>query len=94
MGADTFDSLGRFLTVADAAEILNVSPDDVLAIVQSGELPAIRIGTTGKWRIERNVLEAYIDAMYEESRRASLWQQSDFASIPELSGGRITRPGE
>lgn len=91
MGIDTPDSLGRFLTVADAAEILNVLPADVLTIVNSGELPAIKLGATGKWRIERVVLEAYIDAMYEESRRRSLWQQSDFANIPELSGGKIIR---
>lgn len=91
MGIDTPEALGRFLTIADTAEILNVLPADVLAIVQSGELPAIKLGTTGKWRIERVVLEAYIDAMYEESRRRSLWQQSDFANIPELSGGTIIR---
>lgn len=91
MSADTPESLGRFLTMADAAEILNVLPADVLALVQSNELPAIRVGETGKWRIERVVLESYIEAMYEESRRRSLWQQSDFANIPELSGGKVIR---
>lgn len=91
MSADIPESLGRFLTVADTAEILNVLPADVLTLLHSGELPAIRVGAAGKWRIERIVLESYIEAMYEESRRRSLWQQSDFANIPELSGGTIIR---
>ncbi|TAM67510.1 MAG: DNA-binding protein [Microbacteriaceae bacterium] len=92
MSADNPDAVGRFLTVADAAEILNVEAADVMALVRSGELPAIRVGTAGQWRVERAVLETYIEAMYEEARRRSLWEQSDFANIPELSGGRIIRP--
>ena len=91
MAPDSPDALGRFLTVADAAELLNVQAADVQALVKSGELPAIRIGDSGKWRIERIVLEAYIEALYEESRRRSLWEQSDFASIPELSAGQPRR---
>jgi excisionase family DNA binding protein len=86
------DALGRFLTLGDTAEILNISPTEALELVESGELPAIRIGSRGVWRIERVVLESYIDAKYEEARRMSLWKQSDFANIPELSGGEIIRP--
>jgi excisionase family DNA binding protein len=78
-------SLGRFLTLADAAEILNVSASQAYAIVRSGELPAIKIGGHGHWRVERSVLESYIEAKYEESRRMSLWNQSDFASLAEHS---------
>ena len=85
------DRLGRFLTLADTAEVLNVSARQVYALVRSGELPAIKVGSSGHWRIERLVLESYIDAMYEESRRLSLWQQSDVAPLPELSDGRIIR---
>ena len=79
--------LGRFLTVADTAELLNVSVYQVSALVKSGELPAIRIGGHGQWRIERSVLESFIDAKYEESRRLSLWNQSEFDSLPELTIG-------
>lgn len=86
------DALGRFLTLGDTAEILNISPTEALELVESGELPAIRIGSRSVWRIERVVLESYIDAKYEEARRMSLWKQSDFANIPELSGGEIIRP--
>jgi excisionase family DNA binding protein len=85
------DRFGRFLTLADTAEVLNVSARQVYALVRSGELPAIKVGAGGHWRIERLVLESYIEAMYEESRRLSLWNQSDVAPLPELSEGRIIR---
>lgn len=87
-------SVGRFLTLADTAQILNLSLAAARDLVRTGELPAIRLGASGAWRVERVVLESYIDAKYEEARRLSLWEQSDFANIPELSGGRILRPGE
>lgn len=86
------DSVGRFLTLADTAQILNVPVSTVLDLVRTGELPAIRVGAAGAWRVERVVLESYIEAKYEEARRLSLWEQSDFANIPELSEGRILRP--
>jgi DNA binding domain, excisionase family len=87
---DSADVSARFLTLADTAEILAVEASDVMSLVTSGELPAIRVG--GRWRVERTVLEAYIEAMYEESRRRALWAQSDFANLPELSGGTIIQP--
>jgi excisionase family DNA binding protein len=77
---------GRFLTLADTAEILNISAGQAYALVRSGELPAIKIGAHGQWRVERTVLERYIAAMYEESRRMSLWQQAEHADLPELFG--------
>jgi hypothetical protein len=86
------DSVGRFLTLADTAEILSISAAAALDLVRTGELPAINIGARGAWRVERVVLESYIESKYEEARRMSLWQQSDFANIPELSGGTIIRP--
>lgn len=85
MSTSSAEPLGRFLTLADTAEILNVTIEDALALVRSAELPAIRVGHQGPWRVERQVLESYIEAMYEESRRRSLWEQSDFGNIPELA---------
>lgn len=78
------DTLGRFLTIAETAEVLNVSTSQAYALVRSGELPAIKIGAAGHWRVERLELEAYIDAKYEESRRRAHWNQTDFAILPEL----------
>ena len=76
--------LGRFLTLADTAEILNISAGQAYALVRSGELPAIKIGGSGHWRVERTRLEDYIAAKYEENRRRGLWHQAEFADIPEL----------
>jgi excisionase family DNA binding protein len=78
------DPFGRFLTLADIAEVLNISATQAYALVRSGELPAIKIGGNGAWRIERQVLETYIAAKYEETRRLGLWHQSEFADLPEL----------
>jgi excisionase family DNA binding protein len=75
---------GRFLTLADVAEVLNVSASQAYALVRSGELPAIKVGGNGHWRIERNVLEGYISDKYEENRRRGMWNQADFAELPDL----------
>jgi len=83
-------SLGRFLTLADTAEMLNISLNQAYVLVRSGELPAIKIGGKGQWRVERSVLESFIEAKYEEARRLSLWNQSDYANIVELS--TVSRP--
>lgn len=80
-------ALGRFLTLADTAEILNISASQAYALVRSGELPAIKVGAGGHWRVERTVLESYIEAMYEVSRRASLWNQSDYSNVTEFTRG-------
>jgi excisionase family DNA binding protein len=77
----------RFLLLSDVAEILNTSQAQVYALVRRGELPAIKVGGSGQWRVERRVLEAYIEAKYEESRRLSLWNQSDYANLSELGVG-------
>ena len=77
-------SLARFLTLADTAEVLAISARQAYGLVRSGELPAIKVGGSGQWRVERSVLEAYIAAKYEESRRLSLWNQSDYANVYSL----------
>jgi excisionase family DNA binding protein len=77
--------LGRFLTIADTAEVLNISANQAYLLVRSGELAAIKVGASGRWRVERTVLEAYIEAKYEETRRINLWHQADFSSLAEFS---------
>ena len=86
-------ALGRFLTLADTADVLNISASQAYALVRSGELPAIKVGGHGHWRVERSVLESFIDAKYEDSRRMSLWQQSDYASLSEYAFGLRGIPG-
>ncbi|MBN9621207.1 MAG: helix-turn-helix domain-containing protein [Actinobacteria bacterium] len=57
----------RFLKLSDVAEILNISTSQVYALVRNQELPAIKIGGRGQWRVERDRLEAYIARLYEET---------------------------
>lgn len=59
----------RFLTLADVAAVLNISDSQTYALVRSGELPAIKIGGRGQWRVEREELESYIKRMYEQTRQ-------------------------
>jgi len=54
----------RFLTLSDVAEILNVAPAQVYALVRNGELRAIKIGARGQWRVENQELENYIASLY------------------------------
>ena len=54
------------LLSAVAAE-LNVSDSQVYHMVRSGELPAIKIGGRGQWRVERTMLEQYIERKYAET---------------------------
>jgi excisionase family DNA binding protein len=58
----------RFLQLADVAEVLNISAAQAYALVRNGDLPAIKVGGRGQWRVESNELEAYIARMYEETR--------------------------
>ncbi|HEX8781682.1 MAG TPA: helix-turn-helix domain-containing protein [Nocardioides sp.] len=57
----------RFLTLADVAEVLNTSSAQVYALVRRGELPAIKIGGRGQWRVESSQLESFIERMYQET---------------------------
>ena len=58
----------RFLQLADVAEILNISSAQAYALVRRGDLPAIKIGGRGAWRVEASELEAYIQRLYTETR--------------------------
>ena len=57
----------RFLLLSDVAAELNVSDSQVYHMVRSGELPAIKIGGRGQWRVERAKLEEYIERKYTET---------------------------
>jgi len=58
----------RFLTLADVSETLNISAAQAYALVRNGELPAIKIGGRGQWRVESRELEGYIERMYAQTR--------------------------
>jgi excisionase family DNA binding protein len=59
----------RFLQLSDVAEVLNISSAQTYALVRSGELPAIKVGGRGQWRVEREELESYIRRAYEDTRQ-------------------------
>ncbi len=58
----------RFLQLSDVAETLNISAAQAYALVRSGDLPAIKIGGRGQWRVEVTELEQFIQRMYAETR--------------------------
>jgi excisionase family DNA binding protein len=77
----------RFLPLADVAEILNISVAQVYALVRRGELPAIKIGGRGQWRVETAALEAYIRQAYTSTKqfiRDHPYVGDDAAPDPDL----------
>jgi len=58
----------RFMTLEEVATYLNVSVAQVYALVRSHELPAIKLGGRGVWRIDKNQLEAYLERLHAETR--------------------------
>ena len=59
---------------ADGISTLNISASQAYALVRSGELPAIKVGGRGQWRVETAELEQYIQRMYAQTK--------DFISRP------------
>lgn len=82
---------GRFVSIADAADLLGLSVAETLGIARSGELSAIRAGRGAQWRVAVEEIDAYVAGKVEEGRRMSLFDQSDFASIVDLDDHQRTR---
>jgi prophage regulatory protein len=57
----------RFFTLEDVATYLNVSVPQVYSLVRSRELPAVKIGGRGVWRVDREQLDAYIERLHQET---------------------------
>ena len=75
----------RFLLLSDVAEVLNTSAKQVYALVRTGELPAIKIGGRGQWRVEASELEKYIERMYDQTRR--FVEDHRFGRVADEAGG-------
>lgn len=65
----------RFIPLAEVSEILDISSAQAYALVRSGDLPAIKVGGRGQWRVEVTELEAYIARMYAQTRDVVRTQQ-------------------
>jgi excisionase family DNA binding protein len=57
----------RFLLLEGVAEELSTSKAQIYALVRSGDLPAIKVGGRGQWRVERAKLEEYIAQAYTDT---------------------------
>ena len=73
----------RFLHLSDVAEILNISSSQTYALVRSGDLPAIKIGGRGQWRVEREELERYIQRKYKETRDFLKAHPFTYGDVPD-----------
>lgn len=91
MTARSAAHLPRFLTVDEVAEVLSVGAVDVHELVNEGQLRAIRVGSPGAWRIEVDELSSYVEAKYEESRRALLWREANLASVADFDSRQRSR---
>lgn len=74
----------RFVPLSDVAETLSISASQAYALVRSGELPAIKVGGRGQWRVELSELEAYIERGYRETARF----------VDQESGRQVSTPAE
>ncbi|HIY66004.1 MAG TPA: helix-turn-helix domain-containing protein [Candidatus Agrococcus pullicola] len=79
-------SVERHFSPSDVAELLQLEVGEVFELIDTGELPAVRIA--GKARVPAGALEQLLEHRQEAQRRASLWQQSQTASIADLFGQR------
>jgi excisionase family DNA binding protein len=56
------------LKPAEVAGVLNVTVSQVYTLMRSGELPALKIGRKGVWRVSREALEAYLVELNDKAR--------------------------
>jgi excisionase family DNA binding protein len=61
------DLAPRYLRLDDVAVYLSVSTPQVYALVRSGDLPAVKIGGRGVWRVDRTKLDAYLEQLETET---------------------------
>ncbi len=58
----------RFIQLSEVSEVLDISAAQAYALVRSGDLPAIKVGGRGQWRVEVAELEDYIQRMYNQTK--------------------------
>jgi excisionase family DNA binding protein len=54
-------------TLTEVAQTLNVSSAQTYALVRTGDLPAIKLGGRGQWRVEACKFQEFISHMYAET---------------------------
>lgn len=79
-------SIPQHLAPAQVAELLQLSVDEVVALIHDGSLRGSQLGSPPRWRIEQSSIEEHLAEQSEISRRMALWRQSQAASFPEVWG--------
>ena len=80
----------RFLKLTDMADVLGVSSAQAYALVRSGEVPAIKVGGRGQWRVEALVLEDAIRKMYTDTAQFVCDHPFGAKSSPDDAGDAET----
>jgi excisionase family DNA binding protein len=57
----------RLLTPNEAAERLNISVAQVYTLLRGSELPGLKIGKRGVWRIDPTQLDEYVEGLKAEA---------------------------
>lgn len=79
-------SVPQYLAPAQVAELLQLSIDEVVDLIQQGRLRGAQLGSPARWRVEESSLGEYLSEQSEVARRMALWRQSQTASFPEMWG--------
>lgn len=83
----------RYVDPDAVAARLGMTRDEVLGLIERGEIRGMEVGTPPRWIVDAESVTSYIDDRIEIARRAALWNQSQEASFPELWGeGDIRHP--
>jgi len=77
-----------FVSVATAAEIRAVSVSHTYALIRSGELPALRVGRGGPWRISTGALAAFVSQRFEAECLSAQWREAQWAGVIDIADGR------
>lgn len=81
----------RLVAPAAVAEVLGISIDEVVDLVEQTQLRGARVGSPPRLRIDEQSVADYLAAQVESERRMALWRESSEASFPELWGTGIVR---
>jgi excisionase family DNA binding protein len=63
----------RYITLDDVARYLSVSKPQAYALVRSGDLPAVKIGGRGVWRVDKTKLDQYLE---REEEKTAQWARA------------------